>query len=271
MASATFIYYLQKILRKEWHLAKGPYDQFSSAYCRQLFKHGAIYIGEYKIEFEKVLGYHQHNRAGFIKQTEVPPKQTRDYPKLVSDKVDDLEEEWYSTKALQIRLQGNWTSWCNYGQNELSWKHLLITTPRLSSFMLGATADTLPSPMNLKCRHITTEADCSLCSVNICTTAHVLFGCKVAHSQGRYSFCRVSILRVLPNSLSKLLSSMSPVKACTSLSSCSVKWKRFCSCKKKPCVGILHDSSDWKLLSQALYSPQSLLSLVVAQILLFQR
>ena len=50
--------------------------------------------GEDKIEFEKVLGYHQHNRAGlgFIKQTEVPPKQTHDYRKLVSDKVHDLEE-----------------------------------------------------------------------------------------------------------------------------------------------------------------------------------
>ena len=37
--------------------------------------------GEDKIEFEKVLGYHQHNRAGLgsIKQTEIPPKQTHDY------------------------------------------------------------------------------------------------------------------------------------------------------------------------------------------------
>ena len=45
--------------------------------------------GEDKIEFEKVLGYHQHNRAGlgFIKQTEVPPNQTHDYHKLVSEKV----------------------------------------------------------------------------------------------------------------------------------------------------------------------------------------
>ena len=48
--------------------------------------------GEDKIEFEKVLGYHPHNRAGlgFIKQTEVPPKQTHDYRKLVSDKVNEI-------------------------------------------------------------------------------------------------------------------------------------------------------------------------------------
>ena len=61
--------------------------------------------------FEKVLGYHQHNRSGLgsIKQTEVPPKQTHDYRKLVSDKVHDLEEEQYFAKAVQLRLQGNWT------------------------------------------------------------------------------------------------------------------------------------------------------------------
>ena len=114
--------------------------------------------------------------------------------------------------------------------------------------MLGATFDTLPSPTNLKRWHITTEADCSLCSVKVCTTAHVLSGCKVALSQGRYTFRHDSILRVLHNSLSKFVSSMSPVKACLSLSSCFVKQgKRLCSSKKKPHVGILHESSDWKL------------------------
>ena len=49
--------------------------------------------GEDKIEFEKVLGYHQHNHVGlgFSKQTEVPPEQAHDYRKLVSDKVHYLE------------------------------------------------------------------------------------------------------------------------------------------------------------------------------------
>ena len=101
--------------------------------------------GEDKIEFEKVLGYHQHNRAGLgsIKQTEVPPKQTHDYRKLVSHKVHDLEEERYFAKAVQLRLQGNWTRWCNYIKNELCWKYLLVTSPRLTSFVLGATSEAL--------------------------------------------------------------------------------------------------------------------------------
>ena len=41
---------------------------------------------------------------------------------------------------------------------------------------------------------------------------------------------------------------MSPVKACLSLSSSFVEQgKRVCSSKKEPHVGILHESSDWKL------------------------
>ena len=146
----------------------------------------------------------------------------------------------------------------NYIQNELSWKHLLVTSPRLTSFVLGATFDTLPSPTNLKRWHITAEADCSLCSVKVCTTAHVLSGCKVALSQGRYTFRHDSILRALHNSLSKFLFSMSPVKACRSLSSCFVKQgKRFCSSKKKPqfCTSPQIGSS-LLILIQALYSPR---------------
>ena len=207
--------------------------------------------GEDKIYFEKVLGYHQHNRAGLgsIKHQEVPPIQSHDYRKLVSEKVHELEEEQYLARAVQMRLQGNWTRWCNYIQNELSWKHLLNTSSRLTSFVLGSTFDTLPSPTNLKRWHITTELDCSLCFVKVCTTAHVLSGCKVALSQGRYTFRHDSILRVMHNSLAKFLSSITPVKVVPSLSSCFVKQgKRISNTKKRPHVGVLHESSDWKIL-----------------------
>ena len=113
--------------------------------------------GEDKIEFEKVLGYHQHNCAGLgsMKQTEVPPKQTHDYrnwcpTKFMIWKKSDISQNLcsYAFKA---------TRWCNYIQNELSWKHLLVTSSRLTSFVLGATFDTLPFPTNLKRWHITAE------------------------------------------------------------------------------------------------------------------
>ena len=169
--------------------------------------------GEDKIEFEKVLGYHQHNHAGldFIKQTEVPPKQTHNYRKLVSDKVHDLEEERYLAKAVQLHREGNWARWCNYIQNELSWKHLLVTSPRVTSFVLGATFDTLSSP-------------------TIFILSYFIF-------RPVYP-CR----RVLLN-----------------------RGKKICSSKKKPMLEfclIPQNGSSLLILTQALYSPLSLLSLV---------
>ena len=89
-------------------------------------------------------------------------------------------------------------------QNELSWKHLLVTSPMLTSFVLGAAFVTLPSPTNLKRWHITTEADCSLCSAKVCTTAHVLSGCKVTLSQGTQAFRHDSIVRAAAQLIFKI-------------------------------------------------------------------
>ena len=82
----------------------------------------------------------------------------------------------------------------------------------------------------------------------MCTTAHVLSGCKVALNQGRYTSHHDSILRVLHKSLSEFLSSDKPVKSSLSLSSSFVKaGQRVRAGKKKQHFGILHESSDWKL------------------------
>ena len=182
--------------------------------------------GEEKIDFERILGYHQHNRAGLgsIKRAEVPLKQTHDYRKLVSSKVQELEEEQYLAKAVQLRLQGNWTKWCNYIRNDLSWKVLLATPPSLTSFLLGATFNTLPSPSNLKRWHIVSESNCSLCSVKVCTAAHVLSGCKIALQQGRFTFRHDSILRVLEKSLSELRCQTSLVKTHFNLTGLDRAW-----------------------------------------------
>ena len=210
----------------------------------------AVRQGEEKIEFERVLGYHQLNRAGLgsVKHSPLPAKNTHAYRKLVSDKVSDLEEEQHLAKAVQLSLQGNWTRWCNYIKNDLSWKHLLAMPSRLTTFVLGATFDTLNSPSNLRRWHITTEANCDLCSVKVCTTAHVLSGCKVALSQGRYTFRHDSILRVIGDSIADFLSNMSTVKSVYSLKTSFVKaGTRVKRAQKKPRIGIFHECDDWEL------------------------
>ena len=44
----------------------------------------------------------------------------------------------------------------------------------LNPFCLASTFDTLPSQTNLKRWRITTEAVCTLCSKDVCTTTHNL-------------------------------------------------------------------------------------------------
>ena len=84
--------------------------------------------------------------------------------------------------------------------------------------------------------------------MKVYTTAHVLSGCKVGLNQGRYTFRHDSILRVLHKSLSDFISSLTPVKTSPSLSSSFVKaGLKVSSSKKKPHLGILHESSDWTL------------------------
>ena len=71
----------------------------------------------------------------------------------------------------------------------------------LTSFCLASTFDTLPSPTNLKRWRITTEAMCTLCSKDVCTTPHILGVCKVSVQQGRYTFTHDTVLRKIIESL----------------------------------------------------------------------
>ena len=98
--------------------------------------------------------------------------------------------------------------WANYVQNDLSWKTILAMPQSLLSFCLGATFDTLPSPSNLKRWHITTEPSCFLCGKEICTAAHILGACKVALSQGRFTFRHDSVLTDLTDTLNAFIANL---------------------------------------------------------------
>ena len=64
-----------------------------------------------------------------------------------------------------------------------------MAMPRnLTWFCLASTFDTLPSPTHLKRWRITAEAECTLCSKGVCTTAHILGASKVSLQQGIYTF-----------------------------------------------------------------------------------
>ena len=105
---------------------------------------------ESRLEFPKVIGYHQTSRAGFgsFKSPSIPRRNSDEYRRLISDLVGEVDKNAYHAKSVQLHLQGYWTKWCDFVKNDLSWKTLLAMPFSLISFCLGATFDTLPSHSN---------------------------------------------------------------------------------------------------------------------------
>ena len=70
-----------------------------------------------------------------------------------------------------------------------TWNRLSLGChPGHLSFILRAASDTLPTPVNLQRWHIQCDVKCSVCGNTHLTTAHVLGGCPVALSQGRFTY-----------------------------------------------------------------------------------
>ena len=154
------------------------------------------------------------------------------------------------SKSVQLQVQCQWAGWLNYIQQDFSWSSLMAMPANLTSFCLASTFDTIPSPTNLKRWRITTEAMCTLCSKDVCTTAHILGACKVSLQQGRYTFRHDTILRKIIESLeSFILNIKQAVPISPKLSIKFVKKGTKVPHKRTPPVGILHQASDWVLLA----------------------
>ena len=115
-----------------------------------------------------------------------------------------------------------------------------------TSFCLASTYDTLPSSTNFKRWRITTETICTLCSKDVCTTAHILGAYKVSLLQERYTLRHDTVLRpviaILKNFISNIKETV-PISDNTSIK--FVKKGAKVPNKRSPPVGILHPASDW--------------------------
>ena len=71
----------------------------------------AVVDAESKLEFQKIVGYHQTSRAGFgsFKQPTIPQKSSYEYRKLISEIVQEDNQSAYHAKAVQLHMQGYWT------------------------------------------------------------------------------------------------------------------------------------------------------------------
>ena len=81
-----------------------------------------VVTAESRLEFQKLLGYHQTNRAGFgsFHQPEIPCKDSHAYRKLISSVLKEEDEDLFRAKAVQLHLQGYWMRWCDFMKNDFS-------------------------------------------------------------------------------------------------------------------------------------------------------
>ena len=127
------------------------------------------------------------------------PKEKR---KLVVEQVRRQEEVLRGAKAVAQAKQGQWVNWEGVDKKKLSWKELWSMEESSIRFLIGATYDVLPTPQNLKL-WVNGDPLCSLCS-STATLKHILSGCKVSLSQGRYTWRHNQVLKSLAAGIEEL-------------------------------------------------------------------
>ena len=130
------------------------------------------------ILFTKLIsGHHQFRRKSLVyfHGPKIPSnKSTNLYPEFISSHYRNIYDTYSISKAARLQVQGQCTQLINYLKNDFSWKSLLTLPASLVSFCLASTFDILPLPSNIPRWKILTDAACTFCRKDVCTTAHTL-------------------------------------------------------------------------------------------------
>ena len=98
--------------------------------------------------------------------------------------------------SMKLAQQGTWTKWVSdVLPPDMKWKDLIFAkNPKLISFRMNALANCLPTPAMKLRWGFATSALCPLCNDSQGTQLHILSFCKVALTQGRYTWRHDSVL-----------------------------------------------------------------------------
>ena len=132
-----------------------------------------VEVAKSRLRLSEIVGKVQKGKCGVgyssdAKLPKGPPRQQE--RKAITDKIGKAEDERMFVRAVQQGIQGQWTRWQNVMKRDLSWNVILKSSPRLISFGLGVTFDTLGSPKNLKRWGLSSDDKCPLCNAGGCGT-----------------------------------------------------------------------------------------------------
>ncbi|GFN84493.1 polyprotein [Plakobranchus ocellatus] len=152
---------------------------------------------------KEVFGQTQTDRRGLGSTTakwwsKTEGKKKRD---MIIDEIRNKEDSTRVQKAVQQPQQGQWTNWDTAIQRSLTWNDIWHMAPLRISFLIRSVYDLLSSNANLVRWRKKDDPTCPLCQGRQ-TTEHVLSSCKVALSQGRYTWRQNRVLQELASVIS---------------------------------------------------------------------
>ena len=208
----------------------------------------AIEEARSKLQLQEIAGIANVGREGLgLRHRQYYSKSTdRERKKLVVQKVREAEEERRLVKIGELSKQGRSLKW-QVQQRCIKDADMRRTSEAAFQFVFKAVYDLLPTPQNKNLWFRTDQHNCHLCG-GIGTLDHILSGCKISLTQGRYRWRHDKVLRELGYWVDEKRKSINnmPLK--------KRSWTKFIKAGekgKKPQSNIqdsmLKDARDWKL------------------------
>ncbi|GFO02079.1 reverse transcriptase [Plakobranchus ocellatus] len=119
----------------------------------------------------------------------------------IIDEIRNKEDSIRVQKAAQQPQQGQWTNWDTAVQRSLTWNDIWHMAPLRISFLIRSICDLLLSNANMVRWGKKDDPTYPPCQGRQ-TTEHVLSSCKVALSEGRYTWRHNRVLQELASVIS---------------------------------------------------------------------
>ena len=209
----------------------------------------AVAEAESRLRHQDLVGTVAQGRLGLgcVTRSSWKSANTAERRKLVQEEVRKKEEESRQAQAVTMRKQGSWLHWEAALGRKLNWNDLWrMEGPRVS-FLLRSVYDVLPSPTNLCTWGMIEDPSCKLCK-RPANLEHVLSSCKIALSDGRYTWRHDQVLKAIAEKLDVARRQTRPVKSkMTYISFQKAGESKGASMKQSQ--GILATAGDWQMVA----------------------
>ena len=153
-----------------------------------------------RLKMQEIIGLTNKGKEGLgmRKQKYYSKSTSKEQRDMIVKTVKEKEEESRVVKIAQLSKQGQNLRW-EVPQRRISPNNLINMSEESLKFIIKAVHDLLPTPAN-KNKWFGTSEMCSLCGGNA-TLSHILSGCTVALTQGRYKWRHDKVLKEIASSI----------------------------------------------------------------------